>query len=133
LIILIYIFNVQFYNFSQWSFSFFLFEFEANIFVSFGPHCKLNPGSIYLWYFDPGFNFPYGILTPGSIFLSLYFEPPPHFYQKRGVHNTYNIGRRVDIPWAGGSKYHWSKYHMTPGQFHYAMITVLLIHITMDL
>jgi hypothetical protein len=32
----------------------------------FEPHGKLNPGSIYLWYFDPGFNFPYGILTPRS-------------------------------------------------------------------
>ena len=24
----------------------------------FEPHGKLTPGSIYIWYFDPGFNFP---------------------------------------------------------------------------
>jgi hypothetical protein len=31
----------------------------------FEPHGKLTPGSIYIWYCDPGFNFPYGILTLG--------------------------------------------------------------------
>ena len=55
----------------------------------FEPHGKLNPGSIYLWYFDPRFNFPYGIVTPGSIFCHCILNPlmvnwtPPHFYQKR--------------------------------------------------
>ena len=64
----------------------------------FEPHGKLNPGSIYLWYFDPGFNFPYGILTPGSIFCHCILNPlmvnwsPPHFYQKIGVHNTIREG-----------------------------------------
>ena len=55
----------------------------------FEPHGKLNQGLIYLWYFDPGFNFPYGILTPGSIFCHCILNPlmvnwtPLHFYQKR--------------------------------------------------
>jgi hypothetical protein len=81
-----------------------------------------------IWYFDPGVNF-----------LSLYFEPPhgklnppPHFYQKRGVHNTiresfiyhrskynglggwYTMGRGVDIPWVGGSIYHGAHGISTP-------------------
>ena len=56
----------------------------------FEPHGKLNPGSIYLWYFDPGFNFPYGILTPGSIFchcilnpFMVNWPPPPLISTKR--------------------------------------------------
>jgi hypothetical protein len=46
----------------------------------FEPHGKLNPGSIYLWYFDPGFNFPYGILTPGSIFCHLESDWPQYVF-----------------------------------------------------
>ena len=47
----------------------------------------LTPVQFSIWYFDPGVNF-----------LSFYFEPPhgklnpPHFYQKRGVHNTIREG-----------------------------------------
>ena len=64
----------------------------------FEPHGKLNPGSIYLWYFDPGFNLSLWYFDPGVNFLSLYFEPPhgklnpPLISTKRGVHNTIREG-----------------------------------------
>jgi hypothetical protein len=85
----------------------------------FEPHGKLNPGSIYLWYFDPGFNFPYGILTPGSIFCHC---PLPMVYQtlSYGIMNSsllVEMRGGFNLPW-GGSKYNdkkltpGSKYHM---------------------
>ena len=71
--------------------SYFIFQFDTGVIWYFEPHGKLNPGSIYLWHFDPRFNFPYGILTPVSIFCHCILNPP-HFYQKRGVHNTIREG-----------------------------------------
>jgi hypothetical protein len=75
----------------------------------------LNPGLIYLWYFDPGFNFPYGILTPGSI-AHVISTPLPMVYQtlSYGIMNFF-FGRNeggFNLPW-GGSKYNDKK--LTPG------------------
>ena len=55
--------------------SYFIFQFDTGVIWYFEPHGKLNPGSIYLWHFDPRFNFPYGILTPGSIFCHCILNP----------------------------------------------------------
>jgi hypothetical protein len=35
-----------------------IWKIEPGVIWYFEPHGKLNPVSIYLWYFDPGFNFP---------------------------------------------------------------------------
>jgi hypothetical protein len=98
---------------------------------------QLYPGGQFYWWWKPvpyGIlnpmvnwtrgRFTYDILTPGSIFHMVFwpwgqffvivFWTPLHFYQKRGVHNT--IGRGVDIPGAGGSKYHGLRGRYTMGR-----------------